>query len=321
VPDALLLLEHPPVVTLGRGGKPENILASKEMLRRFGIEVFETNRGGDVTYHGPGQLVGYPIFQLEGERQDVRRYVRDVEEAMIRACASFGVVAGRIPAWTGVWVGEKGQPGTAKIGAIGVHLSRWRTSHGFALNVSTDLSHFRLIVPCGIREAGVTSLEKALNRPVPMADVERQVARVFGELFDARVSFREPALQTVSVVVTRGPEVLLVHRTPERGGFWQTLTGRVETGESPARAAERELREETGATGEVASLDYAHAFALGGAVPPVVACETAFAARWPGGEVRLDPREHDGFEWVPAERAPERLRYAGLREAVRRATR
>jgi lipoyl(octanoyl) transferase len=320
VPDVLLLLEHPPVITLGRGGKAGNIVAPQDALQRQGIEVFETNRGGDVTYHGPGQLVGYPIFQLEGKRQDVRRYVRDVEEAMIRACASFGVTAGRIPDWTGVWVGEKGQPGAAKIGAIGVHLSHWRTSHGFALNVSTDLSHFQLIVPCGIREAGVTSLERVLDRTVPMGDVEQKVAQAFGELFESRIVFREPTLPTVSLVMTRGPEVLLLHRTPERGGFWQPVTGLIEAGETPATAAQRELREETGAAADVADLDYTHAFAMGEAMPPEVARETAFAARWPGGEVRLDAQEHDAFEWVSPAQALERLPYAGLREAVRRAT-
>ncbi|HVE83835.1 MAG TPA: lipoyl(octanoyl) transferase LipB, partial [Myxococcales bacterium] len=129
-PDALLLLQHPPVLTLGRGGKPENVVASKEALDRLGVQVFETDRGGDVTYHGPGQIVGYPIFQLPPGRQDVRRFVRDVEESLIRALARFGVEAGRIGQWPGVWLGGAESGGARKIGAIGVHLSRWLTSHG-----------------------------------------------------------------------------------------------------------------------------------------------------------------------------------------------
>jgi lipoyl(octanoyl) transferase len=318
--DSLLLLEHPAVLTLGRGAKADNVLASPETLERLGIEVFETNRGGDVTYHGPGQVVGYPIFQLDGPRRDVRRYVRDIEEVMIRSCTAFGVAAGRIPEWTGVWVGEKGDPNVAKIGAIGVHLSRWLTSHGFALNVCTDLKHFGLIVPCGIRGAGVTSLEKQVGHPVSRAEVESKIAEACGEVFGASVAFQEPATSTVSVVVTRGADVLLLRRTAARGGFWQPVTGRVEPGETPAQAALRELREETGATADVSALGYSNAFALGDAVPPQLIHETAFSAYWPGGEIRLDRVEHDDFAWLPAPEAVKRLPFAGLRAAVRLAS-
>jgi lipoyl(octanoyl) transferase len=189
VPDLLLLLQHPPVITLGvkgDGGRA-NIIATSDRLASLGISVHETGRGGDVTYHGPGQIVGYPIVDLRPDRCDVHRYVRDVEEVMIRVCADYGVRADRIKGLTGTWVGAE-KTGTAKIGAIGVRISRWITSHGFAFNVSTDLDHFRLIVPCGISDRGVTSLEKALRRRVPLAEVEDAFVRRFAETFDRRVT-------------------------------------------------------------------------------------------------------------------------------------
>ncbi len=165
VPDTLLLLEHEPVFTLGRNARQENVLFPVEALRERGFDVFETGRGGDVTYHGPGQLVAYPILELPHDRRDVHRYVRDLEEVMIRLCADYGLRAGRVAGRTGCWIGDD------KIGAIGVRISRWVTSHGLAFNVTTDLSPFRLIVPCGIRGKGVTSLLKLLGREVPMAEV------------------------------------------------------------------------------------------------------------------------------------------------------
>src|ERR671922_404328 len=168
VPDLLLLLEHPPVITLGvRGdGGRSHIVASEERLAALGVEVSETGRGGDVTYHGRGQIVGYPILDLRPDRCDVHRYVRDLEEVMIRTCADFGVHAGRIAALTGAWVGAD------KIGAIGVRISRWITSHGFAFNVNTNLDDFALIVPCGIGDRGVTSLQELTGAAMPLAGVE-----------------------------------------------------------------------------------------------------------------------------------------------------
>jgi lipoyl(octanoyl) transferase len=321
--DVLLLLEHPPVLTLGRAAKRENIVASDERLAAEGAEVFETNRGGDVTYHGPGQLVGYPIFLLPKERQDVRRYVRDVERAIMRVLARWGITAGPIPKWPGVWIGEEGSPDARKVAAIGVHLARWLTTHGFALNVNTRLEHFQLIVPCGIREAGVTSMQRELGRPIPMAEVEDAIADSFCAVFDSRREDAPPPARTVSVAVVRGhgPEarVLLVRRTPERGGFWQVLTGRVEPGESPARAAARELEEETGLRLTPVDLDYRHAFALGEALPPRLFEEHAFAVHCaPDAQVRLGP-EHDAFEWVDVPTALQRLPFRGLRETVKRA--
>ena len=179
IPDQLLLLEHPPVITLGVKARNDrsHIVASADRLAAEGVEVVETGRGGDVTYHGPGQLVGYPIIDLKPDRCDVHRYVRDLEEVMIRMAASFGVEAGRVPGLTGAWVGNE------KLAAIGVRIARWVTSHGFAFNVSTALDHFDFIVPCGITDKGVTSLEKLLGRAVPMAEVEDSAVDAFKQVF------------------------------------------------------------------------------------------------------------------------------------------
>jgi lipoyl(octanoyl) transferase len=178
--DQLLLLEHPPVITLGVRTRHDrsHVLETPESLAAQGITVWETGRGGDVTYHGPGQLVGYPIVDLKPDRCDVHRYVRDLEEVLIRSVATFGIDAGRIAGLTGIWVGSE------KLAAIGVRISRWVTSHGFALNVNTNLDHFRLIVPCGIADKGVTSMERLLGRAVAMAEVEDAIVRQFTLVFN-----------------------------------------------------------------------------------------------------------------------------------------
>ena len=204
-PDILLLCEHPHVLTLGRSGKLEHLRVSDEVLRRMGVEFHASDRGGDITYHGPGQIVGYPILQLAEIRRDVVWYVRQLEEAMIRATAAFGVTAFRVPGRTGVWVRPTPAPAAEdaaenaaasalvnaatrtlinpaeeKLGAIGVHISRWVTSHGFAYNVSSDLRYFDLIVPCGIADCRATSLEKLLGRPVSAAEVAPRLAEELG---------------------------------------------------------------------------------------------------------------------------------------------
>ena len=177
IPDTLLILEHEPVFTLGRNACRQNLLLPEPVLRQRGFEVSDTGRGGDVTYHGPGQVVAYPILDLSPDRRDVHRYVRDLEEVMIRTAADFGVVAGRIQRLTGVWVGDR------KLGAIGVRIARWVTSHGIALNVSTDLSAFELIVPCGIPGRGVTSLERCLQHSVDLPAVADSLVRQFALVF------------------------------------------------------------------------------------------------------------------------------------------
>jgi len=182
VPDLLLLLEHPHVITLGTGSHPEHVLVDEAERARLGIELFETGRGGDVTYHGPGQLVGYPILDLKPDRKDLHRYLRDLEEVLILAAASLGVSARRVPGLTGVWAD------TGKLAAIGVRVSSgWITSHGFALNVSTDLGFFGTIVPCGIRDRAVTSLERELGRDAAPDAVHAAVVEAFARVFEATV--------------------------------------------------------------------------------------------------------------------------------------
>lgn len=186
IEDVLLFCEHPHVITLGRNGKRENLLASEHVLRQKGVDFHATNRGGDITYHGPGQIVGYPILDLGAIRRDVVWYVRTLEEAMIRATAEYGINAIRVAGKTGIWV----QTGNAeeKLAAIGVHISRWVTSHGFAYNVSTDLRFFDLIVPCGIADRQATSLEKVLGRSVQESEVAPRIAKHLGELFGLKLN-------------------------------------------------------------------------------------------------------------------------------------
>jgi lipoyl(octanoyl) transferase len=201
IDDMLLFCEHPHVITQGRNGKREHLLASENVLRQKGVAFYETSRGGDVTYHGPGQIVAYPILHLAAIRRDVVWYVRMLEEVMIRASSEFGVLAIREPGKTGIWVGrDKHSPKSAqsgvetaeKLGAIGVHISRWVTSHGFAYNVSTDLRFFDLIVPCGIADRKATSLEKLLGRKVDSPEVAACLKARFAEVFGLEIQAATP---------------------------------------------------------------------------------------------------------------------------------
>jgi lipoyl(octanoyl) transferase len=190
-PERFLLLEHPPVFTLGRNASREDVLADPEWLAARGVQVAECDRGGQVTYHGPGQLVGYPIVNLSPDRRDIRRYVRDLQEVLIRTLADYGVTArpGEEQAFIGVWAGEE------KIASIGVHLSRWITTHGFALNVSTDLSYFNGIIPCGLHQVRMTSIERLTGQAPSLPEIAAVCARHFGEVFDRElVESPAPAL-------------------------------------------------------------------------------------------------------------------------------
>ena len=209
IEDVLLFCEHPHVITLGRSGNRANLLASESVLRQKGVEFFETSRGGDITYHGPGQIVGYPILNLGAIRRDVVWYVRTLEEAMIRATADLGIAARREPGKTGLWVDadevadrskrdSSGALGMTdqqaeKLAAIGVHISRWVTSHGFAYNVATDLRYFELIVPCGIADRKATSLEKLLGRRVSLEEIRPLLVKQVCEVFGLTVRTEEPA--------------------------------------------------------------------------------------------------------------------------------
>ena len=185
VPDVLLLCEHPHVITLGRNARREHLLASDHLLRQMTVECHTTDRGGDITYHGPGQLVGYPILNLSDIRRDMVWYIRQLEEAMIRTTKDFGILAARHAGRTGVWV--ETAAGEEKLAAIGVHISRWVTSHGFAYNVATDLQYFDLIVPCGIPDKRPTSLERLLGRAITRGEVAPRIVDRFGEVFGSEM--------------------------------------------------------------------------------------------------------------------------------------
>ncbi len=213
IADTLLLLEHSPVITLGRNARREHVLASDALLARRGVEIFDCNRGGDVTFHGPGQLVGYPIFNILERKPKLGAvdFIRRLEEVLIRACAEFGIASQRIAGLTGVWTaGPTVEPAAAKIAAIGVHISRGVTSHGFALNVNTDLDYFRLIVPCGIAARPVTSMARELGCAADFDAVAHAVARQFGSVFDSPVLW----LDTVDKLLGRAVGVPL-RRPPE----------------------------------------------------------------------------------------------------------
>lgn len=213
-PDVLLFCEHPHTITLGRNGKREHLRVSDHLLAQKNVEFFATDRGGDITYHGPGQIVGYPILDLAEHRRDVRWYVEQLEETMIRATADFGVSARRSEAGHGAWIdapAAAAAAGEEKLAAVGVHLSRWVTSHGFAYNVSTDLRYFDLIVPCGIAGKRATSLERALGRAVRSEDVRARLAERFGEVFQrtmvsATREELEDAMQPEEVGAVKGLE-------------------------------------------------------------------------------------------------------------------
>jgi lipoyl(octanoyl) transferase len=323
IPDQLLLLEHPPVITLGRGGKLDNLLASADILATQGVRFFETTRGGDITYHGPGQLVGYPILHLGEGNRDVRKYVWKLEEVLIRTVAAYGITAERVEGKRGIWVGND------KIAAIGVRIARWVTSHGWALNVATNLEHFRLITPCGLHGTGVTSIERQLGRSVPLDEVREVLAAQFAEVFERELVARPESIRLVKIVVHDDTRVLLLHRRPERGGFWQPITGSIEEGESPLQTARREIAEETGQRGEPQPLDLIQSFMIEsqyleakGYVTPIVASEVCFHATLDSAlPIRIDPEEHDQWGWFTFSEAYERMRWTDDREALERVER
>lgn len=316
IPDQLLLLEHPPVITMGRAGKQTNLLASREVLSARGVRFYETTRGGDVTYHGPGQIVGYPIVHLGEGRRDIRKYVEAVEEVLIRTAADFGVSARRWEINRGIWVGAD------KLAAIGVRVARWVTSHGFAFNVSTDMSYYQLITPCGLQGVGVTSLERMLGEAPPIDSVRSSMVRHFADVFDREMVELSDFLPVVKVVIHDGERVLLLRRQPAAGGNWQPVTGRIERGESEPAAAVRELREETGLEAAVEPLGLIQSFLVDKAYLPdqtesVFAHEHTFVARVaPGSPVVVDSEEHDAYAWFTFEAALDSIRWSDDRDAL-----
>ncbi|MFN8009963.1 MAG: lipoyl(octanoyl) transferase LipB [Holophagaceae bacterium] len=326
-PDQLLLLEHNPVFTLGRNAVESDIHVSPAFCEAEGVEIARTDRGGEVTYHGPGQVVAYPICNLRGGREDLGRLVRGLEEAMIRAAAEFGVTAGRLKGAPGIWVETR--RGLEKLGAIGLHLSRWITTHGLAFNVAPDLTHFRWITPCGFTDKGVCSLASLLGEGAPtMAEAQAALQRqLCGVLALEPAPVREPS-RSVSALTWRrgasGPEILMMLRVPEHGAWWQSVTGMLEPGETPEAAAHREVKEETDLVGTLRPLPLQHSFWVDPSIvrfpdpEPRFNTETCFHMEVPpDAAVQLAPEEHVDFKWCGFEEAHALMKWEGSKGALR----
>jgi lipoyl(octanoyl) transferase len=325
-PDQLVILEHDPVFTLGRNATPADIHMSDDFLASHGVGVHHTDRGGEVTYHGPGQIVAYPICNLRGGREDVGRLVRGLEEAMIRTAADFGVVADRLKGAPGIWV--ETPRGPEKLGAIGLHLSRWISTHGIAFNVRPNLDHFRWITPCGFTDKGVCSLASLLGEGAPTWEesADRLEAHLVEQLALELQPSRTPS-RSVSALTWRrgrkGPEILMMLRLPEHGYWWQSVTGMMEPGETPEQTAHRELMEETGLTGTLRPLGLSHSFWVDPAIvhfpdeEPRFNTEICFSMEAPpNAEVRLEPTEHSEFLWCDCDEALARMRWEGSKAAL-----
>ncbi len=325
--DQLLLLEHNPVFTLGRNAAESDIHVSPEFCAEEGVEIAATDRGGEVTYHGPGQIVAYPICNLRGGREDLGRLVRGLEEAMIRTAAHFGVTAGRLQGAPGIWV--ETPRGLEKLGAIGLHLSRWITTHGLAFNVAPDLNHFRWITPCGFTDKGVCSLASLLGEGAPsLADAQAVLeAHLLDVLALAPAPAREPSRSVNALTWRRGaagPEILMMLRVPEHGAWWQSVTGMMEPGELPEETAHREVLEETGLRGTLKPLPLRHSFWVDPAIvrfpddEPRFNTETCFHMEVPGDAVvDLAPEEHVEYKWCGFEEAHGLMKWEGSKGALR----
>lgn len=324
--DVLLTMEHPPVVTLGRRSRPEHLLVSREALADAGIQVFDVSRGGEITCHMPGQLVAYPIFKLSPDRCDVRQYVHNLEQVMLDTLAEFGLKgAHRVEGHSGVFLGEGRS--LRKIGSVGIHMSRWITTHGIALNVCNNLDLFQKFVPCGMEGVGVTSMARELRRSPQIHQVHNALTRNFARVFGASLERGKFSLRTISVSILRRRnddfELLLLKRHPHRGDYWQPVTGSIEPRESPTACAVRELREESGLVGQVWNLGFTHSFLFGEPRPtriPRLFQETSFWTLVDGdAPVTLDSREHCTYAWTPWRQALDLVPHAGLRTAVLKA--
>jgi len=326
-PDQLVILEHDPVFTLGRNATPADIHMSDDFLAAQGVSVHRTDRGGEVTYHGPGQIVAYPICNLRGGREDVGRLVRGLEEAMIRTAADFGVTADRLKGAPGIWVDTP--RGLEKLGAIGLHLSRWITTHGIAFNVRPNLDHFRWITPCGFTDKGVCSLHSLLSEGAPTWEVaaDRLQAHLTVSLALDLQPVREPS-RSVSAMTWRrgasGPEILMMLRVPAHGLWWQSVTGMMEPGETPEQTAHRELMEETGLTGTLRPLSLSHSFWVDPAIvrfpdaEPRFNTEACFSMEVPAeAPVRLEPMEHSEFKWCGLAEAHALMKWEGSKAALK----
>jgi lipoyl(octanoyl) transferase len=325
-PDQILVLNHNEVFTLGRNATRADIHVSDALLDEANIEVHETDRGGQVTYHGPGQVVVYPICNLRGGREDLGRLVRGLEEAMILTAADWGVRANRLAGFPGVWVDTP--RGLEKLGAVGLHLHRWTTTHGIAFNVDPDLTRFRWITPCGITDKGVCSLASLLGNQAPSLEIaaERLAHHLVASLGLDPLPVR-PCSRSVNALTWRrtadGPRVLMMLRQPDQGLWWSSVTGMVEEGEDLEATAHREVEEETGLRGSLRPLGLQHSFWVDPALirfpdpEPRFNLETCFHMEVPAdSRVRLDTAEHSEYRWCAVSEALDLMRWEGSRAAL-----
>jgi lipoyl(octanoyl) transferase len=325
-PDQILVLSHNEVFTLGRNATRADIHGSDSFLLGAGIEVHETDRGGQVTYHGPGQVVVYPICNLRGGREDLGRLVRGLEEAMISTAADWGVTAFRLKEHPGVWVDTP--RGQEKLGAVGLHLHRWTTTHGIAFNVEPDLTRFRWITPCGITDKGVCSLASLLGTGAPSWDeAAARLAHHLVQCLGLDPLPVRPRSRSVNALTWRrtaaGPQVLMMLRQPDQGLWWSSVTGMAEEGEDLEAAAHREVEEETGLIGALQPLGLQHSFWVDPALirfpdpEPRFNQETCYHMEVPADSaVRLDTAEHSEYRWCSVSEALGLMRWEGSKAAL-----
>ncbi len=325
-PDQILILRHNPVFTLGRNATPADIHVSEAFCQEQGVEVHATDRGGEVTYHGPGQIVVYPICNLRGGREDVGRLVRGLEEAMIRTAGEFGVTADRLKGAPGIWV--ETPRGLEKLGAVGLHLSRWITTHGIAFNVAPNLQHFAWITPCGFTDKGVCSLASLLGPQAPgLEEAEARLAHHLADGLGLDPQPVRPPSRSVSALTwrrsPRGTEILVMLRVPQHGHWWQSVTGMMEPGETPEETAHRELMEETALRGTLRPLPLEHSFWVDPTIvhfpdpEPRFNTEICFSMEAdPDQALRLNPEEHTEYRWCGLDEAQALMKWEGSKAAV-----
>ncbi len=320
----IVALEHNPVFTLGKNADRNNLLWTEEELTSRRIQLFETSRGGDITYHGPGQIVIYPILNLNKIATNLGNFVRGLEESMIRTNANYGIDSQQIKGDSGVWV--KNGDSFLKIGAIGLHVSNWISTHGIAYNVNPDLNHYMGMNPCGFQDRGVASLASLLPNKIPdLGEVKSLLIKEICSHFQLSVQQATAPTRSVSVIVFRNVgndiEILMIKRVPEDGGWWQSVTGMIDEGETEAQAGLREVLEETGLTGDLIDLNYQHTFIIPKDrldYPFFFNREYCFALRVHNSyqQVILAPAEHESHEWASIAKAKNLTPWDGMRIAI-----